>query len=154
MAVEARPGAIGQALLAIGEQWTLLILQRAFHQHIRRFADFERELGVSPSVLSHRLRRFTDLGVLHPEGTGTARRYPLTDKGAAFFGAFALLADWAQRWYTWPPGSDVHLIHHACGRPLQPYLRCRGCSEPLERTRVAFPPAGATAPAGGNTPLL
>ncbi|GAB2829855.1 winged helix-turn-helix transcriptional regulator [Actinocorallia aurea] len=131
----------------LGDRWATVLLAAAL-LGVRRFADFERELGVSPSVLAHRLRRFTDLGVLRAEGAGAARRYLLTDKGAAFSGVFALLADWAQRWHTGPPGSDVRLLHQACGQPLRPALRCRGCGTALERTQVAFAPADAPAPAG------
>ena len=51
-----QPSAIGQALLAVGDQWTLLILQRAFLRHTRRFAEWRDDLGVSESVLAGRLK--------------------------------------------------------------------------------------------------
>ncbi|MEO3782038.1 helix-turn-helix domain-containing protein [Actinocorallia sp. B10E7] len=122
----------------LGDRWGTVLLAAAF-LGVRRFADFQAELGVAPSVLSNRLRRFTELGVLTTdESEGGRPRYRLTDKGLAFFGVFAFLIDWAQRWYTGPPGTDLRLLHRACGKPFQPYLRCLSCGEPLERPAVAF----------------
>src|SRR5258708_1470535 len=60
------PSAIGQALLALGDQWTLLILQRAFVMRIRRFVDWRDELGVSESVLAARLKEMVAGDLLHP----------------------------------------------------------------------------------------
>ena len=48
--------AIGVALLALGDRWTLLILQRAFVMHTRRFGDWRAQLGLSESTLASRLR--------------------------------------------------------------------------------------------------
>ncbi|ROO86468.1 HxlR family transcriptional regulator [Actinocorallia herbida] len=131
----------------LGDRWATVLLAASL-LGVRRFADYERELGVAPSVLAGRLRRFTDLGVLALDAADGRPRYRLTDKGLAFFGVFALLTDWAQRWYTGPPGTDLRLVHRACGRRLRPFLRCRGCGQALERTAVGFAPAGGAAPAG------
>lgn len=125
----------------LGDRWSTVILAAAF-LGMRRFADFQSELGVAPSVLSHRLRRFTELGVLAVEDSGARPRYRLTDKGLDFFGIFAVIVDWAQRWYS---GTDLEITHRTCGKPFRPYLRCRSCGHPLHRTDMHFaiPPAGA-----------
>ncbi|MER7498774.1 helix-turn-helix domain-containing protein [Nonomuraea pusilla] len=130
----------------LGDRWSTVILAAAF-LGLRRFADFQAELGVAPSVLSNRLRRFTDLGVLEVEEPGARPRYRLTDKGLDFFGIFAFLVDWAQRWYAGPPDTDLRITHRACGLPFRPCLRCRSCGEAISRTRVRFalPERDATA---------
>ncbi|MFI6453466.1 winged helix-turn-helix transcriptional regulator [Streptosporangium amethystogenes] len=122
----------------LGDRWSTVMLAATF-LGVRRFADFQSELGMAPSVLSDRLRRFTELGVLSAgESDGGRPRYLLTDKGLAFFGVFAFIVDWAQRWYAGPPGTDLLITHRACGRPFRPYLRCLSCGTPLNRTEVRF----------------
>ncbi|WP_067792735.1 winged helix-turn-helix transcriptional regulator [Actinomadura formosensis] len=127
----------------LGDRWGTVLLAAAL-LGVQRFVDLQSGLGVAPSVLSSRLRRFTELGVL-TAGGGQGRRssYRLTDKGIAFFDVFAFLVDWAQRWYTGPPGTDLRIVHRACGEPFRPYLRCRSCGKALERTSVTFAVAGA-----------
>ncbi|MFG1966138.1 winged helix-turn-helix transcriptional regulator [Nonomuraea sp. NPDC049028] len=117
----------------LGDRWSTVILAAAF-LGTRRFADFRSELDVAPSVLSNRLRRFRELGVLVVEEPG----YQLTDKGLDFFGIFAYVVDWAQRWYTGPPDTDLRVTHRACGQPYRPCPRCRSCGEELSRTEVHF----------------
>ncbi|WP_327092297.1 helix-turn-helix transcriptional regulator [Nonomuraea sp. NBC_01738] len=120
----------------LGDRWSTVILAAAF-LGLRRFADFQAELGVAPSVLSSRLRAFTELGVLEAE-EGARPLYRLTQKGLGFFGIFAFVVDWAQRWYEGPPGSDLRITHRDCGGPFVPYLRCGSCGQPLTRTGVHF----------------
>jgi DNA-binding HxlR family transcriptional regulator len=121
----------------LGDSWSTVILAAAF-LGVRRFADFQSELGVAPSVLSNRLRLFMDLGVLTVDEPGARPRYRLTDKGLDFFGIFAFIVDWAQRWYTGPPQTDLRVTHRACGQPFRPYLWCRSCGQAVNRTEVHF----------------
>ncbi|MFD1929984.1 winged helix-turn-helix transcriptional regulator [Nonomuraea mangrovi] len=121
----------------LGDRWSTVILAAAF-LGMRRFADFQSELGVAPSVLSNRLRRFTELGVLAVEEPGARPRYRLTGKGLDFFGIFAFVVEWAQAWYTGPPNTDLRVTHRACGQPFRPCLRCRSCGRAISRTEVHF----------------
>jgi DNA-binding HxlR family transcriptional regulator len=122
----------------LGDRWSTVVLTAAF-LGLRRFADFQAELGIAPSVLSDRLRRFVDLGVLgQADGPHGRRHYRLTDKGRAFFPVFAFLVTWAQRWYRGPLGTDLTIRHKVCGRRLVPVLRCTACGRPVERTAVYF----------------
>ncbi|WP_158566791.1 winged helix-turn-helix transcriptional regulator [Actinomadura craniellae] len=122
----------------LGDRWSTVILAAAL-LGLRRFAEFEAELGVAPSVLSSRLRRFTELGVLATDESGGGRpAYRLTEKGRSFFGVFTLAIDWAQRWYAAPPGTDLIITHRTCGKTFRPQLRCRACGDPLARTDVHF----------------
>ena len=70
-----------------GEWWTLLILRDAFGG-TRRFDDFQASLGLARSVLTARLQKLTDHGILerraytrHPP----RYEYHLTEKGRALF---------------------------------------------------------------------
>lgn len=122
----------------IGDRWGTVLVAGAL-LGVRSFAEFCRELAVSPDVLSDRLRRFVALGVLTAEPGG----YRLTAKGRATFPIMALVLAWADRWL----GPDGHpcalrITHRDCGAGFEPRLSCTTCGEPLERTAVRFvPPA-------------
>ena len=54
---------IARALEVLGDRWTLLVIRDAF-LGVRRFDDFQRGLGVARNVLSDRLQRLVDEGLL------------------------------------------------------------------------------------------
>lgn len=62
---EERPSgsSISAALDIVGDRWTILILRDAF-RGIRRFDELRRDLDIPRAVLSDRLRRLVDHGVL------------------------------------------------------------------------------------------
>ncbi|MFB9906942.1 winged helix-turn-helix transcriptional regulator [Allokutzneria oryzae] len=126
-----------ETLEILGDRWSTVLLAAAFLR-VRRFAEFQSELGVAPSILSDRLRRFTELGVLEQvEVPGARHEYRLSAKGLAFFPVFAFLVDWAQRWHPEDP-AEVVITHRACGGRLLPFLRCAACHAPVSRTGIAF----------------
>jgi DNA-binding HxlR family transcriptional regulator len=135
-----------ESMEILGDRWSTVLLAAAF-LGVRRFADFRAELGLAPSVLSHRLRRFTELGVFTTDGSSTARpEYRLTDKGLAFFGVFAVVAEWGQRWYGRRPEADLVITHQACGQRFLPVLHCASCRRVLTRTEIHFDLPGAGEP--------
>ena len=64
---------IARTLDIVGEKWTLLVLREAFYG-LRRFEDFARALGCGRAVLTARLNRLADEGLL--------TRRPYQDPGA------------------------------------------------------------------------
>ncbi|MEM1343550.1 MAG: helix-turn-helix domain-containing protein [Pseudomonadota bacterium] len=72
-----------EAVRLIGDGWTLLILWAALHG-ITRFDTFQRRLGMARNILSNRLSRLVDAGIMEkrPVHTGARRlEYRLTEKG-------------------------------------------------------------------------
>ncbi len=130
-------------IAVIGDRWSTLVLGAAMLGR-RRFTEFERDLGISPTLLSDRLSRFVALGVLARGASADDPRgaYRLTDKGRAVFPIFALLIAWGDRWFPAPGGPPLAIVHRACGRPLQPRLDCDACGAVLERRHVRFVPRG------------
>jgi DNA-binding HxlR family transcriptional regulator len=129
-----------ETLAIIADRWSTVVLAAAF-VGVRRFADFQETLGVAPSVLSARLRLFTDLGVLEAadDAAGESRGYWLTPKGLAFSPTFVVLIDWANRWYNSESSdSKLTIIHRRCGATLVPQLRCRTCGDVVDRTNIHF----------------
>lgn len=121
------------AMEILGDRWSTSVLAAAFLGS-RRFGDFQVELGIAPSVLTDRLRRFVELGVF--QSTGGA--YRLTERGLAFFKVFAFLVSWAQRELPAPDGSALDITHRPCGAALAPVLLCKECGGTLHRREVHF----------------
>lgn len=126
------------AMEIVGDRWGATLLGACLIG-MRTFSEFAEQLSISPEVLTDRLRRFVEHGVLERAGpTG----YRLTDKGRAAFAIHACLVDWANRWERADGAAvDLDIRHRACGRSLRVRLDCATCGEPFERTAVtpSFP---------------
>ncbi len=91
---------IAQALEALGDWWTLLIVRDAFFG-VRRFADFESSLGIAKNVLSARLQHLVDHGILARVDVGEQGErfeYRLTEKGDALLPLLTALREWSDEW--------------------------------------------------------
>lgn len=91
---------IARSLEVLGERWTLLILREAY-RGVRRFADFERELGIAKNVLSARLKALVESGVLDRTPSRDDARsieYRLGTKARELFPVLMALALWGERW--------------------------------------------------------
>jgi DNA-binding HxlR family transcriptional regulator len=120
---------IAKTLDVVGEWWTPLILRDAF-RGTRRFDDFQASLGMARSVLTARLRKLTEQGILervayseHPP----RYEYQLTEKGLALFPVIAALMQWGDKWAATPAGPPVVFVHDTCGNVTQPMLTCPHC---------------------------
>jgi DNA-binding HxlR family transcriptional regulator len=92
------PCAIARTLDLIGEWWSILILRDAF-QGKKRFTEFQQSLGLAKNVLSARLRKLVDNGVLEvvPASDGSAyHEYVLTDKGQSLQPVLTALNEWGE----------------------------------------------------------
>lgn len=92
--------ALSRAVEEIGDRWSLLIVWAAAGG-TSRFDDFHRDLSVARNILSNRLRRLTDLGILEkrPVRDGARRmEYALTGKGAALRDVLERLVRWGEAW--------------------------------------------------------
>ena len=120
---------IARTLDVIGEWWTPLILRDAF-RGTTRFDDFQASLGMARSVLTARLAKLTEHGVL--ERTAYSEHppryeYRLTEKGRALFPVIAALMQWGDTWAATEAGPPVLLVHDSCGQVTQPVLACPHC---------------------------
>ena len=60
---EGQECSIARALEIVGERWTLLIIRDAF-LGLRRFDEFQESLGIARNVLTDRLNRLVEEGIL------------------------------------------------------------------------------------------
>jgi DNA-binding HxlR family transcriptional regulator len=89
---------VARALDAIGDWWSLLIVRDAF-DGLRRFRDFQQNLGIAKGMLTSRLRKLIELGVLEQveASDGSAyREYVLTKKGRDLFPVVVGLRQWGE----------------------------------------------------------
>ena len=61
------------ALEVMGEKWSFMILRAAFNK-VRHFEEFLEELGIARNILSNRLSRLVDHGILKREHCADDRR--------------------------------------------------------------------------------
>lgn len=86
----------------IGDRWTLVILRSALYG-VRRFDDFQVELEIPRSVLSHRLAGLVELGIMErreyrEDGQRARIEYPLTEMGRALGLPFMAMTEWSDHW--------------------------------------------------------
>jgi DNA-binding HxlR family transcriptional regulator len=96
---------IARALEVVGERWTLLIIRDAF-LGLRRFDEFQESLGIARNVLTDRLVRLVEEGILdrvryseRPE----RYEYRLTAKGRDLGIALAGLRQWGDKYLSEQP---------------------------------------------------
>ena len=143
---------IGAAVKIIGERQTFLVLREAFNG-VRRFDDMQRRTAIPRQVLSDRLARLVDeglLGKLPYQDSGQRRRYEyrLTDKGLDLYPLLVALMAWGDQYAVGPEGPQVLLRHRDCGEPVELHLSCRAghvLGSAREVTPVPGPGARKTA---------
>lgn len=120
---------MARAMEVVGDRWSILILREAFYG-VRRFDEFEYYVGVAPNILSARLKKFVDAGIMTrvPLAEHAGRyEYVLTEKGRDFFPAYLALKKWGDDWLAEPAGPQVVFHDRSDGRPIEyPELRTRG----------------------------
>ena len=136
---------VARSLAVVGDRWTLLVLRDAF-LGLRRFEDFQRDLGTSRHRLADRLKKLVDAGIL--DRVRYCERpprfeYRLTEKGRDLYPVIVSLTRWGDRWMADAAGPPVELVHKGCGRQTMPSLACPECGGPVgPRDMVARPGPG------------
>ena len=102
---EGQNCSIARALEIVGERWTLLIVRDCF-LGLRRFEEFQQSLGVARNVLTDRLNRLVEEGIL--ERVRYSERparfeYRLTPKGHDLQIALAGLRQWGDQYLSKKP---------------------------------------------------
>jgi DNA-binding HxlR family transcriptional regulator len=112
---------VARSVEAIGDGWSLLIVRDAF-DGIRRFGEFQRNLGMAKNILSARLRMLVANGILDlvPASDGTAyQEYVLTEKGKRLFPLIIGLRQWGEAFFFEEGEAHSRLVDRESGRPLQ-----------------------------------
>jgi DNA-binding HxlR family transcriptional regulator len=137
---------VARTLETIGDRWTMLVVRDAL-LGIRRFEDFQRDLGVARNVLADRLARLVEEGILerHRYQEKPERfEYRLTEKGIDLWPVMISLMKWGDR-YAAPDGPPMLVLHKGCGGELDEHLRCRACGADVDARSSEARPGPAAA---------
>ena len=97
------------ALEVMGERWSFMILRAAFNG-VCHFEEFLEQLGIARNILSNRLARLVEAGILKRDHCSEDRRrieYGLTSKGHDLLPAMLALRQWGEKWALGVPCNPV-----------------------------------------------
>ena len=138
------PCSIARAVDILGDWWTPLVLRESYYG-VRRFDDFQKTLGIGRNILTQRLNRLVDEGLLvrRPYQDKPLRNeYILTDKGRDFFPVLMAMVRWGDQWLSEEAGPPITLHHTTCDHDTHAEVVCSHCKEPLKLadTRTSLGP--------------
>ncbi len=121
------------ALDAIGDTWSVLVLRQVFFG-VHRFNDIQDGLGISRSVLTDRLNRLVELGVIKTvpyqvPGHRARNEYRMTRKGVGLLPLMVALMQWGDE-HVNADNPPVALHHRTTGERVRLELRTE--SGPIE----------------------
>ena len=108
------------AVELIGEKWAFLILRGALNG-LEHFEQFQAALGIARNILSNRLAKLVNGGILERKSDPVDRRkvvYSLSPKGEALLPVVLALRQWGEDW-----GHGCQEIFLADKRDGQPVKR-------------------------------
>src|SRR5512139_139213 len=97
------------ALEVMGERWSFMILRAAFNG-VHHFEEYLSALGIARNILSNRLARLVEHGIMRRQPLPDDRRkieYRLTDKGMDLLPAMLALRQWGEKYGMGVPANPV-----------------------------------------------
>jgi DNA-binding HxlR family transcriptional regulator len=130
---------VARTLERVGDTWSLMILRDALHG-LTRFDQFRRSLGVAPNILTDRLSRLVEAGLL-------ARRryserpprdeYVLTDMGRDFRPVLLAMMAFGNRHFA-KEGVASQLVDANTGATAEPIVVDAATGRLLDETGFKF----------------
>src|ERR1700753_1004765 len=111
---------IARSLDEVGEWWSLLIV-RDCTQGSRRFDEVQRELWIARNILTARLARLIELGIIEKfplEDRANTDGYRLTPKGEQLFPVLIALKQWGDCWIAEDGKERITLVDEETGQPV------------------------------------
>jgi DNA-binding HxlR family transcriptional regulator len=134
---------IERTLALVGDRWTILVL-RATLRGIRRFDDFCTDLGIARPILTARLRKLVQAGLMtkelyqeHPP----RYEYKLTPAGVDLSPALVALVRWGEHHLADGRPAATVLVHAPCGTELEQAFWCVTCATTFGPAAIRGVPA-------------
>jgi DNA-binding HxlR family transcriptional regulator len=143
---------IARSVDILGDWWTPMVIRSAL-LGARRFEQFTDALGIPRNVLTERLNRLVDEGIMRKveyQDRPVRHEYRLTEKGVALYPVIVSILEWGNQWLDWDDdGPPVHLVDRATGEVVEPVLVDGRTGERLDprSTRAVYVRKGAGRPA-------
>jgi len=141
----------------LGDWWTPMVIRSSL-LGARRFEDFTEGLGIPRNVLTARLNRLVDEGIMTKveyQERPPRYEYRLTEKGVALYPVIVSMLQWGNEWLDWGgEGPPVQLVDRDTGEVVEPVLvdgrtgkqlDPRGTRARYVREGAGRPPAAARA---------
>ena len=129
--LDQQPCSLARSMAVVGDRWTLLVLRDCF-LGVRRFEAFEQRLGITRHILTDRLKKLVEHGVLYKQAyqqRPLREEYRLTEKGLALHPVILALVHWGDTYMADRQGPPVVHVHKGCGQAMQPVTTCSCCGE-------------------------
>jgi len=137
--LEDRECPLSSALGVVGEWWTLLIVHDAFDGYTR-FDQFQRNLGISSSLLTSRLKALVADGVLERrlyQSNPPRHEYVLTELGRSLRPVVVVLAAWRNAQLD-PAERSMVLVDAETGREVEPVVVDRATGRRVDGDDFVF----------------
>lgn len=122
----------------LGDHWTHLVIGAPF-QGFRRFDEIQKELKISTNILTNRLNRLVDDGLLTKrlyQKRPNRYEYFLTEKGLDIYAMNVAMMKWGDRWLSGPKGPPMLLFHKKPNHRFDPVMICSHCKAELNYDEV------------------
>lgn len=136
------PCSIARTVDVTGDWWTPLVMREAFYG-VRRFEQFQRNLGLSRNVLTQRLDRLVEEGMLDRvayQDRPLRHEYRLTEKGRDYFTVLAAMIRWGDRWLAGDAGPPIELRDRESGERIEPIVVDSATGKPIDMRRIVATP--------------
>ncbi|MFC4668768.1 winged helix-turn-helix transcriptional regulator [Seohaeicola nanhaiensis] len=112
---------VAQALVDLGDQWTLLIVRDALSQKQIRFNELQESLGISRNLLTRRLIQLCEAGLLTRVAVEGSKRmaYEATEKCRDLRLVILAMAQWGEKWRPDPRLTRVETTEKTTGKPVR-----------------------------------
>jgi len=120
---------ITDALSIIGDRYALLVAREIRYGHTR-FQDLAVSTGAPRDVLTSRLRKLEEAGVVERHlycERPPRHEYLLTDAGRDLQPILLALKEWGDRHCN--PGAVPVIFEHSCGAEFRPLTVCAACRD-------------------------
>jgi DNA-binding HxlR family transcriptional regulator len=133
---QPRPCSIADALGVVGDKYALLVLRETLFG-VHRFDAIARNTGAPRDILTARLRKLVEAGVLEKvlyQDRPVRYEYRPTRAGRELQPVLLMLKEWGDKHLAETPPL---VWEHDCGADLvEPQVCCRACGEELRRGSV------------------
>ncbi|KMS83849.1 HxlR family transcriptional regulator [Streptomyces regensis] len=138
---DPRPCSIADALTVVGEKYSLLVLREVCLGN-GRFDQLVRNIGAPRDILSTRLRRLVEAGILTKRLYSERPQrfeYRPTQAGLELEPVLMTLKEWGDRHLR--KGVDLPMaVEHSCGAELVPVVTCQACGDPVRHEDLTARP--------------
>ena len=107
---------------AIGDWWSLLIISQIVLGGLRRFNELQESLGMAKNILTARLKKLVDQGILEkvPAAEGAHHEYVATEIGRDLYTVLVALRQWGAKHFAMSCGEKHILVDREAQKPVAP----------------------------------